>query len=255
MNTKLVSIITPLYNSEVYIEACIQSVISQTYTNWEMIIIDDGSSDNSAEIVKSIVDKRIHLIKLPENKGASFARNTAIEMAQGNYIAFLDADDLWNSEKLAIQIRFMEEKSISFSFSSFGFANEKGELLPKIMVALSSVNYDKMLKNNYIGCLTAIYNCTELGKIYMPNFRKRQDWGLWLRILKKTNIARSVHQPLAYYRVGNESLSKNKIKLLKTNFEFYNNYLGYSYIKSFYRMIFFLYSYFEYKKKYTQEIK
>ncbi len=255
MSIKLVSVITPLYNSEIYIQACINSVISQTYTNWEMIIIDDGSTDNSVEIVERVIDKRIRLIKLPENMGASYARNIAIKLAKGIYIAFLDADDLWNSEKLKLQIKFMEEKNISFSYTSYGFANENGVILPKIQMVLPTVNYEKMLKNNYIGCLTAIYNCSELGKIYMPDFRKRQDWGLWLQLLKKTNIAKSINQPLAYYRVGHDSLSKNKIKLLKTNFKFYNKYLGYSSFKSFYRMMIFLYSYFLYKKKYTKKIK
>jgi glycosyltransferase involved in cell wall biosynthesis len=255
MSTKLVSVITPLYNSEAYIQACINSVISQSYNNWEMIIIDDGSTDNSFKMAESVIDKRIRLIKLPVNMGASYARNTAIKLAKGKYIAFLDADDLWNTEKLKLQIKFMEENNIPFSYTSYGFTNENDEILPKIQIALPSVNYDKMLKNNYIGCLTAVYNCSELGKMYMPEFRKRHDWGLWLQLLKKTNIAKSINQPLAYYRVGHDSLSKNKIKLLKTNFKFYNKYLGYSSFKSFYKMMIFLYSYFLYKKKYTIESK
>lgn len=248
----LISVITPLYNSEEYIVACINSVISQTYSNWEMIIVDDCSSDKSIDKAEKIYDERIKIIKLTENKGAGYARNIAIEQAKGDYIAFLDADDLWDPKKLQLQIKFMKESNILFSFTSFGFVNEQGQIIPKVQKALSFVDYDRMLKNNYIGCLTAMYNCSELGKVYMPEFRKRQDWGLWLRILKKTTIAKSIEEPLAYYRIGNDSLSKNKIKLLKSNFEFYKGYMGLSFFNSLYKMILFLFYHFTYKKKYTK---
>lgn len=250
----LVSIITPLYNSEKYIQACINSVVSQTYSNWEMIIVDDYSSDKSAKIVKNQKDKRIQLIKLPTNKGAGYARNYGIKQAKGKFIAFLDADDLWNSKKLQLQIKFMNENNILFSFTSFGFINQQSFIIPKIQKALPIVDYNRMLKNNYIGCLTAIYNCEKLGKVYMPEFRKRQDWGLWLKLLKKTDYAKSINKPLAYYRVGNDSLSKNKVNLLRSNFGFYKNYLGYSFFTSIYKMFFFLFYYFLYKKKYIKDI-
>lgn len=254
MNHKLVSIITPLFNAENYIQACINTVISQTYQHWEMIIVDDCSTDNSIKIVENINDNRIRLVKLQTNMGAGFARNTAIKIAKGNYIAFLDADDIWHIEKLTIQINFMEEQNILFSFSSYGFINENGIKLPKIQLALPSVNYNTMLNNNYIGCLTAIYNCSKLGKHYMPKFRKRQDWAFWLMLLKKTDTAMSITQPLAYYRIGNDSLSKNKMKLLKTNFKFYNKHLGFSKFKSFLKMISFLFYHFQYKKKFIKII-
>lgn len=248
----LVSVITPLFNSEKYIQDCINSVISQTYSNWEMIIVDDCSSDKSIEEVEKNKDQRIKIIKLSANKGAGYARNVAIEQAKGEYIAFLDADDLWDPNKLQLQINFMKDNNVLFSFTSFGFIDEQGQIDPKTQMALPFVDYNKMLRNNYIGCLTAVYNCSKLGKVYMPEFRKRQDWGLWLKLLKKTNNAKSLKAPLAYYRVGNDSLSKNKISLLKSNFEFYKDHLGYSFFISLYKMSLFLFSHFIYKNKYIK---
>lgn len=252
MNNQKVSVITPLYNSERYISDAIHSVLLQSYSDLEMIIIDDCSQDNSVNIVKGFEDERIHLICLKENNGAGFARNKGIDLAKGRYIAFLDSDDQWLPNKLEKQINFMRAKNVSFCFSSFYLMNENGQRLNKYREALPWVNYEKILNNNYIGCLTAIYDTHSLGKIFMTEHKKRQDWGLWLKLLSKTKCAESIQEPLASYRLRNKSLSHRKWNLIRPNYLFYRDQVGLSIIGSTTRMLRFLFYYFHYRIKYTK---
>lgn len=207
----LVSIITPLYNSSVYVDEMLRSVQSQTFINWELLVVDDCSSDNSVDIITSFVaqDSRIKLIKLPENSGAAFARNTAIERAQGRYIAFLDSDDIWLPHKLETQLAFMIQRNIAFSYSAYEKVNEKGLVLG-VMGVPDKVSYEQLLKCCVIGCLTAMYDTSKLNKTYMPLIRKRQDLGLWLCLLKKTDYAYGIQEVLAQYRVRSGSVSSKK---------------------------------------------
>ena len=243
MNEKLVSIITPNYNSENFITQTIESVLNQTYTEWEMIIVDDVSSDKSVDIIQNYLKKdvRIKLIKLEENSGAAVARNTAIKNAKGRFIAFLDSDDLWNSSKLEKQITFMIEKNCSLSYSNYSLIDEEGESLDIIKIPPKKLNYNEQLKENQIGCLTAIYDQHKIGKIYMPLIKKRQDYGLWLNILKKTNYAYKIDKNLAIYRVRKNSISSNKIEMLKYNFDLFNNHQKLSKLKSFYYLCWNIY--------------
>lgn len=254
MTKQKVSVITPLFNSEKYIAEAIDSVLNQTFKDFEMIIIDDHSQDNSINIVNSYSDPRIRLIRLKQNSGAGVARNKGIEEATGRFIAFLDSDDLWAPDKLEKQIDFMSSNNISFCFSSFYLINENGVRKGKYRKALPKVDLKKMHRNNYIGCLTAVYDTQTLGKVYMSKHKKRQDWGLWLKILSKIQWAVSIDEPLAYYRYGNESLSNNKWKLLRENFLFYRNQVGLSSLGAFFKMLLFLFYYFEYKINYTKAL-
>lgn len=254
MNNEKVSIITPLYNSELYIAEAIDSVLLQSYTDFEMIIIDDHSKDNSVNIVKSYTDDRIRLICLNKNSGAGIARNKGLEIANGRYIAFLDSDDLWLPNKLEKQLNFMKSKSIAFCFSSFYLMDSKGKHLGKYREALEKVDYDKMLKNNYIGCLTAIYDTDTFGKIYMSDHKKRQDWGLWLKLLSKSKWAESIQEPLAYYRLGNKSLSHVKWNLIRPNYIFYRDQVGFSSSRSMRRLMMFIFYYFHYRIMHTKAI-
>ncbi|UTJ07345.1 glycosyltransferase family 2 protein [Arcobacter roscoffensis] len=231
-----VSIITPSYNSKEVISRTIDSVLSQTYQNWEMIIVDDVSKDNSNEIIKEYTEKdnRIKLINLDKNSGPAVARNKAIAEAKGRYIAFLDADDLWKPKKLEKQISFMTEKDCALSYSSYETMTEEGKLLDKVIMPPSKLSYKDLLKTNYIGCLTAIYDTQKVGKVYMPLIKKRQDYGLWLKILKKTDYAYCIEEPLATYRLMSNSVSSNKFKLLKYNYLLFREYEGFSSIKAFY---------------------
>lgn len=256
MREPLVSVITPTYNSEFFISETIDSVRSQTYTNWELIIVDDASSDKTVEILKKYVasDERITYHILETNSGAAIARNTAIEKASGSFIAFLDADDLWKAEKLTKQISFMETENIEVCFSSYELMNEEGTSLGKMIKALPKVNYAKMLKSNYVGNLTGIYNAEKLGKVYMPNIRKRQDWALWLTLIKKVGYAYSIGEPLAKYRVRDDSISSNKLNLLKYNYTIYRKALKFGVFKSGLYLIRFLIEHFFIKPQQTTQL-
>ena len=248
----LVSIITPMFNSETFISETINSVINQTYQNWELLLIDDGSTDTTIEIVNQFLSKfhNIKLLKNEANLGAAISRNKGIEAAQGKYIAFLDADDLWKPEKLKIQIEFMQTENCHVCFGSYEQIDEKGKPLNKLIKALPELTYNKYLKSNYIGNLTGMYNVEVLGKIIAPNLRKRQDWLLWLAAIKKSGKpAKSIPESLAYYRVRKDSISSNKINLLKYNYLVYRKGLGFSTLKAVCYMLVFLHEHFFVKSK------
>ncbi|MCL4135656.1 UNVERIFIED_CONTAM: hypothetical protein GTU68_009286, partial [Idotea baltica] len=253
----LVSIITPTYNSEAFISETIKSVVKQTYKNWELIIIDDFSTDNTLKTIQPFLNTnpKIILLKNIKNEGAAVSRNRGIEAASGNYIAFLDGDDLWKPNKLEIQIAFMKANNCDICFSSYEQIDETGKPLNKLIKALPKLSYTKYLKSNYIGNLTGIYNAEVLGKITSPNLRKRQDWLLWLAAIKKSGkLALGIQESLAYYRVRENSMSSNKIELLKHNYWVYKKGLGFSKIKSLYCMVIFLREHFFIKSKQTMPI-
>jgi glycosyltransferase involved in cell wall biosynthesis len=237
-----VSIITPLYNSEEFISETIESVLSQSYNNWEMIIVDDCSTDNGVNIVKKYQKEceKIKLIRLDNNSGAAVARNVAIKKAKGRFIAFLDSDDYWHPEKLKKQISFMSNNNYAFTFSYYqnvDINNKKG----KIITAPEIVTYNTLLDSGVIGCLTAIYDIKKLGKIYMPLIRKRQDYALWLKILKRDIKAHCLDEVLAYYRKGNVSISSNKLSAAKYQWKIYREIEELSLLKSIYHFIKYFY--------------
>jgi len=247
----LVSVIMPTYNSAEFIGAAIQSVQNQTYLNWELFVIDDASTDATFALVEDFIslDSRIKLVQNAKNAGAGASRNTGIKAAKGSFIAFLDADDLWMPEKLVVQVNFMLKNNLAMSFSSYRLMTETGQLLPEIVESLPELSYKKLLRSNYIGNLTGMYNADKIGKIYSPLLRKRQDWGLWLSILEKAGSALGIQQPLAYYRLRKNSISNNKTALLKYNFQIYNRVLDYSFLKSCKYMSRFLWEHFMVKNK------
>jgi len=220
MQNNLVSIVTPSYNSAKYISQTIESVLNQTYQNWEMIIVDDLSSDNSIDIISKYLGDRIKLIQLEKNSGSAVARNRAIEEAKGRYIAFLDADDIWLPNKLEKQIEFLDRYKLAFTYSSYYLIDEDGNDLG-IFKTEESITYRSILKTNPIGCLTAIYDTEKLGKVFMPNIRKRQDYGTWLKILKKIETSQGILEPLAKYRILKNSLSSNKFKTAQYQWKIY----------------------------------
>jgi len=220
---ELVSIITPSYNSERFIAECIESVLAQTYTEWEMIIVDDNSPDNANKIIESYLkkDKRIKFLILDKNSGAAIARNRGIGAAEGKYIAFLDCDDMWMPQKLEKQVAFMQQHDIALSYTGYySISEEEGKIIKEIGVP-PRTDYHELLKQNTIGCLTAMYDSRELDKVLMPDLRKRQDYALWLKILKQIPYAMGIEEPLAYYRVRKTSLSANKIRSSFYNWKMY----------------------------------
>tara|TARA_R100001369_G_scaffold29172_1_gene52440 strand:- start:130149 stop:130928 length:780 start_codon:yes stop_codon:yes gene_type:complete len=247
----LVSVIMPAYNSGAFISEAIQSVLAQTHTNLELLVIDDASKDNTIEITEAFQskDSRIKLFKNTSNKGAGITRNIGIKEAKGTFIAFLDADDLWLPEKLNIQLEFMATHDLAMTFSSYNLMDESGILLNKKVKALPVLTYQKLLRSNYVGNLTGIYNVNMLGKIYCPELRKRQDWALWLTILSKIDSTKGIEKPLANYRIRENSISKNKTALLKYNYLIYSEFLKYSRLKSLVKMGVFLKEHFFVKNK------
>ncbi|WNO61695.1 glycosyltransferase family 2 protein [Rheinheimera sp. MMS21-TC3] len=211
----LVSIIMPAHNVSQFIKASINSVISQSFQNWELLVVDDCSTDDTIDcILPYLTDNRIKLIRNSKNLGGAGSRNVAISEAKGRYIAFLDSDDLWTPDKLEHQINFMQENNIGFSFTSHTTMDEQGSLLEQIAVP-EKVNFKSLLKHNYIGCLTAIYDTEPYGKIYMPLVKKRQDFALWLELLKQFDYAYSLNKNLGFYRIRAGSLSRSKSDAFK----------------------------------------
>lgn len=212
----LVSIIMPAYNSEMYIRETLESVFKQDYAKWELIIVDDCSTDNTRDIIREYQKKtdKIRLICLPKNQGVANARNTAIKDARGRYIAFLDSDDIWVSDKLSKQINFMKDNFYVFTYHDYvifdtALSKECGKQI-KVPVSL---DYNELLKGNSTGsCLTTMIDRYYVNEIYMPN-QKHEDYICWLNILKKYRIkAYGLNSMLGYYRVGKMSVSSDKLK-------------------------------------------
>lgn len=239
----LVSIITPSYNSAKYIAETIESVQSQTYTNWEMLIVDDASSDNTEQVINQFqsTDKRIRFFKLTQNSGSGVARNVGIENALGDYMTFIDADDIWFSTFIEKSIQTIQTKKVSFVFSSYKRSNEDLEFVFSDFIVPQKVTYTDILKSNSISCLTAFLDIKILGKKYMPKIRKRQDMGLWLQYLKEIPFAFGIQEPQAIYRIRENSLSRKKADLLKYQWEFYRQVEKLSIIKSTYYMAQWMY--------------
>lgn len=252
----LVSIVTPTFNSEKFISETIQSVQNQTYQNWEMIIVDDCSTDNTINLVyeKAKNDSRIKLNKLEINSGAGIARNYAIEKAKGKYIAFLDSDDLWKPEKLLKQLNFLKERKLPFTFSFYDCIDEQGNKLNRSIEAPLKLTYRQLFFCNYIGNLTGIYDTEYFGKIPINSIRKRQDWMMWLTILKKLKKAYVVPESLAYYRIRKESISSSKMDLIRYNFNIYRNFHQINFIVSFICMSIFLFTQIIIKPTYVKKL-
>ena len=230
----LISVVIPTYNSGQFIRKTLQSVINQTYGNWEILITDDCSQDNTVQVVREIMqnEKRIKLFEQRENQGPARARNIGIKHARGKYIAFLDADDSWLSEKLQIQTRFMEEQGLGISFTDYYLLNEHSDSKKKFQSLLSEVNYTDIVRFNYIACSTVMYNQDSLGKHFMPDIRNRQDWGLWIKLIKIAGTAVRISQPLTNYLLREDSISSNKLNLVKYHWYIYRRFLRFSLLKS-----------------------
>lgn len=237
----LVSIITPAYNAAAYLVETIESVLSQTYQNWEMLIVNDCSKDNTAAIVQSYAtkDKRIKLINLKQNSGAAVARSTAIQNAQGRYIAFLDSDDLWKKEKLQKQIEFMQHNGYAFTFTAYEHFKDNKENIQNLVNVPSSLNYKQALKGNQIGCLTVMLDRTQIQNIEFSK-QKHEDYILWLNTLKQNITAYGIQESLALYRTGNsKSISGNKLQSAVWTWNVYRDSQKLPLFKSIYYMCFY----------------
>ncbi len=242
INAPLISIVTPSYNSAAYIEATIHSIQKQSITNWELLLVDDASSDQTLEIVRKMAaaDARISYYKQPHNLGPAAARNLGIEKARGSYLTFIDADDLWHPQFLGQSLEAAQEHA--FVFSSYRRLDEKLQPYLSDFIVPKRVSYTDILKSNSISCLTAFIDISKLGKKYMPLIKKRQDMGLWLQYLKETPYAYGIQEPLAIYRIRKGSLSRNKAALLKYQWQFYRKVANLNPVQSAYYMMCWAYN-------------
>lgn len=236
----LVSIITPCFNGQKYIAETIESVLAQTYEKWEMIIVDDGSTDDSMQVIEAYANKdnRIHFYK-QKNAGSAVARNNGIGHANGQYIALLDADDLWRPNFLQSQIDFMKRKKAVCVTCTYGRIDENSKEILTPIKPKPVIRVKDMLVMNRIGCLTGLYDTSKYGKVYLRTELKsiRDDYAFWLDIVKLEGVAYGNQETLADYRVLRNSTTGNKVKLIKKQYQFYHNYLCLSVPKSFINVI------------------
>ncbi|MDR2283081.1 MAG: glycosyltransferase family 2 protein [Sphingobacterium sp.] len=230
----MVSIITPCFNAEKFISQTIESVLKQTYVNWELIIVNDCSTDGSKKIIESYKsnDSRIILLENAINQGVAVSRNIAMDSARGEYLAFLDADDQWDSNKLELQLLYMKKNNYYFSYCNYRIVNEEKKVLSSSLpLVRKKLSYTDLLKGNDIGCLTVMINVEKLGK---KKFLKigHEDFAFWLSYLKNGTEAHLVEDVLASYRVHSQSVSHDKIKAAKFTWNIYRNIENFSVIKS-----------------------
>lgn len=232
----LVSIITPVYKCEEYIVRTMNSVLAQTYLNWEMLLVDDCSPDGSAEIIRSFAerDTRFKYIKLENNSGAAIARNIGLENAKGRYIAYLDADDIWLPEKLERQIRFMEENDVQFSCCDYEKIEADDTPLNKVVHMPKTITYNQLLSNTIIQTVGVIVDLSKVDRklLVMPNVRRGQDSATWLQMLRNGAKFTGQNEVLAQYRRVPQSLSANKFSAMKRTWHLYRGVEHLSLVKS-----------------------
>lgn len=243
MEKDLVSIIVPVFNAERFISDTINSVLNQSYNNWELILVNDCSSDESKNIILSYAknDKRIKLINNNTNSKAAISRNNGIKNAKGRFICFLDADDLWDQEKLKKQIDFMNKEKCAFSFTGYEFANENGKPNGKKVFVPNKINYKQALKNTTIWTSTVMFDSEKITKddIFMPNVARGQDTATWWKVLKKIDYAFGLNEVLSFYRRSEGTLSSNKFVALKRTWNLYRNVEHLSFFRSCYNFFFY----------------
>ena len=232
----LITVITPVYNAEKFIEQTIKSIQNQTYEKWELILVNDCSKDNSEAIIKefSVADSRIKYINLSTNIGEGGARNAGMDISNGRFIAFVDSDDLWKPEKLSTQLNFMKKNNIGFSFTSYELINENGKRLKHKISAPKEMTYKKLLKNTIIGCSTTMLDRSIVGEFRMPVSRLFVDHPTWFKLLKEGQKAYGLDVILTEYRIVKTSLSYNKAKEIKRKWKMYRITEGFGFWKSLY---------------------
>ncbi len=225
MGEELVSIVMPAYNCADYIEETLQSVLMQTYENWEVVVVDDQSTDDTKKIVKAFAtkDKRIRLLELEKNSGVAIARNRGIVAARGNYIAFLDSDDLWRKDKLKKQVSFMKERQYAFTFTSYDLIDEEGNALHKGVMVPKKIDYNTLLYHTPIFTSTVMFDKRQLEHIRMPLLANGEDVATWLKMLKKVPYAYGIQECLVSYRKRKQSLSKGIVTKLIRRWKIYRD--------------------------------
>lgn len=240
MTENIVSVITPMYNAEKWIEETIATVQMQSYQKWEMIIVDDCSTDRSPEIVQKLqkIDARIKYYKNSENCGVAKSRNQAIQLSSGRYLAFLDSDDKWHPKKLELQIQKMQKEQIAFCYSACDVIDENGRKI-NVRYVPEKLDYKELLKGNVIPCLSVVLDRREIENISMPLI-PHEDYATWLNILKNQKIAYGINEILGSYRIVDTSRSRNKMKAAVWTWNIYKNYLNMNFWEAGYYFCFYI---------------
>ena len=238
MKKDLISIVIPVYNAEKYLNDTINTFFNQTYKNWEAIFIDDCSNDNSRKIIEdySNKDKRIKYYCQEKNGGPALARNRGVDLAKGQFFCYMDADDLWQEDKLEKQINFMKEKECAFSYTSYEFSNEDGIPTGKRVIAKETLKYEQALKNTIISTITVMFDLSKIDKelIKMPDLKYVEDTATWWKILRNGYVAYGIPKVFSYYRRMKNSNSSNKLRTQKPLWNLYREVEKISFIKSIY---------------------
>lgn len=235
----LVSVVIPAYNAEKYISYALDSVLMQTYTEYEIIVVDDCSTDGTFEIVKEYADEypNIKLYRNQKNSGVSYSRNFGVSVACGAYIAFLDSDDMWEKEKLQKQVEMLEvHPDTALLFTASSFIDSDGNLMKYILNVPEKIDYKTLLKQNIISCSSVMVKKTYMTEIKMQSDKMHEDFAVWLKILQRESFAYGINEPLLKYRLLNNSKSSNKLNAAKMNWRVYR-YVGVGFFKSIYYML------------------
>ena len=225
MKDGLISVITPTYNCAAFIGQTIESVQAQTYANWEMIIVDDCSTDDTRQVVARYAseDPRIRYTCLAQNAGEASERTEAMRLAEGEYMAFCDSDDLWYPEKLEKQLRFMQQNGYAFTCTMYEQIDEDGALTGRQIRVVKKTDYNRLLLDCPVGNSTVMYSVRAMGKFQVPNIRKRNDDALWLTMLKKEKYIYGMPEVLMRYRIRHNSISSNKWSLVRYHWQLYRD--------------------------------
>lgn len=244
MTEGLVSVVIPVYNVEKFIENTIRSVLAQTYRNIEILLIDDCSPDNSAKIIKNMAadNPEIRYYKLKKNSGAAVARNKGIELAQGQYIAFLDSDDMWKPEKLHKELELLKRTGGEFAFTAIEMIDESGEVVKGKRKVKEKVDYKFLLSNTMIATSSVLLDISKIGKFQMPLIRSGQDYATWLMLLRNGRIAYGIDEALTQYRRTEGSLSSKKTKNWKKVWNIQVNLEGINPIKAYFHCFFYIFN-------------
>ena len=229
----VVSIIMPSFNAGQYLDQSVDSVLKQTFSNWQLIIVDDASTDGSTQRIESKYknDHRVNVIRMTQNYGAALCRNKALSYSSGRYITFLDSDDIWYPDKLTTQLEFISSNKAGMVFSSYDVMNESKNFIRKVN-ASAKVSYKDIISKNPIGCLTVMYDSHKIGKIPMPNIKMRNDWGLWIKIIRQSGSAFSTSESLAALRKHKKSLTSNKFIAVYYSYILLRNFNKFSIFQS-----------------------
>ena len=253
-NCGVVSIVMPSYNSERFIKNSIESVLNQTYPFWELLIVDDCSTDKTVEIIKSFKDERIKLFQNKTNSGAALSRNWALKEAKGRWIAFLDSDDLWLPSKLEMQLQFMVANKYSFTFTDYRVCSN-GKLENVARIAPNKVNYKKIKKYCYFSTITVVYDFEKVGLIQIGDIKKNNDYAMWLKILKNVNAYRFPKCLSIYVKHDGSISSGSKFKLIKWHYILFRNECKFGRVHSMMLTIGNLWHGFWKKIKYVEKIE